>query len=64
VSWDWKHLKDDSWVKHTLRALKLSILMLLSGFAMMVHMFIPFWQQPKWLQGDSIRDTLDKFLRR
>ncbi len=38
--------------------------MLLSGFAMMIHMLIPFWQQPKWLQGDSIRDTLDKSLRR
>jgi len=38
--------------------------MLLSGFAMMVHMLIPFWQQPKWLQGDSIRNTLDKSLRR
>lgn len=37
--------------------------MLLSGFAMMVHMIVPFWQQPKWLQGASIRDVLDESLR-
>ncbi len=63
MSWDWKHLKGESWIVHTKRASKLSILMLLSGFAMMVHMIVPFWQQPKWLQGASIRDVLDESLR-
>lgn len=63
MSWNWKHLKGESWLVHTKRSSKLSILMLLSGFAMMVHMIVPFWQQPKWLQGASIRDVLDESLR-
>ena len=56
--WDWKHLKDDGWFTHTKRSARFSALLLVSGLAMILHMLIPFWQQPKVLQRGSVSDAL------
>jgi len=29
-----------------------------------LHMIIPFWQQPKWLQAQAIKDGLEKSIRK
>jgi hypothetical protein len=60
MSWDWAHFKGEGWWAHTKRASKLSGLLLLSGLAMLLHMIVPFWQQPKCLQAESIKNKLDK----
>ena len=58
--WDWKHVKKEGWVLHTLRGIKLSALMLASEAALLLHLVIPFWQQPKVLQVCSVADTICK----
>lgn len=62
--WDWAHFKSEGWVSHTKRSSKLAGLLLLSGLAMALHMLVPFWQQPKWLSGQGVRNTLDSELRK
>lgn len=56
--WNWAHINEESWLLHTKRSLKLSTLLLLSGVAMLLHVIIPFWQQPKFLRADAVSDTL------
>ncbi len=56
--WDWAHFKDEGWLAHTKRSAKFSGLLLLSGLAMLLHLFVPFWQQPKWLCADSVASAL------
>jgi len=56
--WNWSHLKGEGWVAHTLRSVKLAALLLASGAAMLVHIVIPFWQQPEALQVCAVADTL------
>ncbi len=58
--WDWNHLKNEGWGLHTLRGIKLSALLLASGVALLLHLVIPFWQQPKVLQICSVAETLCK----
>jgi hypothetical protein len=58
--WDWTHLKNEGWVTHTRRALKLSALLLVSGGALILHLLIPFWQQPKVLQVCSVANIICK----
>ena len=62
MHWDWSHLKGHGLLAHTIRSAKLSGLLLLSGLAMAVHMLVPFWQQPKFLQGAEIVQRLEKLL--
>jgi len=62
MSWNWSHLKDHGLVAHTIRSAKLSGLLQLSGLAMVVHMLLPFWQQPKFLQGDEVVRRLKELL--
>ena len=62
MSWDWSHLKGDGLLAHTIRSAKLSGLLLLSGLAMVLHMLLPFWQQPKFLQGDEVVRRLEELL--
>jgi len=64
MSWDWAHFKVEGWWSHTKRASKLSGLLLLSGLTMMLHVIIPFWQQPKWLQAEGIKDSLEDSIRK
>lgn len=52
--WDWAHFKEEGWVAHTLRSARLSVLLLTSGIAMILHVLIPFWQQPKALQRREV----------
>ena len=52
--WDWAHFKEEGWLAHTRRSLRLTILLLLSGCAMALHTLIPFWQQPKFLQRHEV----------
>jgi hypothetical protein len=61
--WDWAHFKAEGYLSHLRRSGRLSGLLLLAGFAMIVHMLVPFWQQPKWLSGHGVRDTLDAELK-
>jgi|TARA_R110000824_G_scaffold77879_3_gene196774 hypothetical protein len=56
--WNWRHLSGESWLKHTMRSAKFSGLLLLSGSAMILHLLIPFWQQPEWLQAKSVANSL------
>jgi hypothetical protein len=56
--WSWGHFSAEGWRSHTLRSGKLTGLLLLSGVAMMVHMLVPFWQQPKWLRAEEVACTL------
>ena len=57
--WDWAHFKTEGYLSHLRRSGKLSGLLILAGLAMMLHMLVPFWQQPKWLSGSSVCATLD-----
>ena len=63
MSWDWAHFKVEGYLSHLRRSGKLSGLLILAGLAMIVHMLVPFWQQPRWLSGCGIRDTLDAELK-
>lgn len=56
--WNWTHLKNEGWVAHTRRTLKLSVLLLASGAALILHLLIPFWQQPKILQVCSVANII------
>jgi len=56
--WNWSHLKGESWRTHTQRSIKLAALLLASGVAMILHVLVPFWQQPKILQVCSVADTI------
>jgi hypothetical protein len=58
MSWDWAHFKGEGWLSHTKRAAKLSGLLLLSGLAMLLHVVIPFWQQPERLQAKCLGKDL------
>ena len=64
MSWDWSHFKVQNWWTHTKQASKLSGLLLLSGLAMLLHTLVPFWQQPKWLQAEAIKDSLEESIRK
>lgn len=52
--WDWAHFKEDGWINHTKKSSKLAALLLVSGLAMILHMLVPFWQQPKQLQSKCV----------
>jgi len=52
--WDWAHFKEEGWVSHTKRSARLALLLLLSGGAMVLHLLIPFWQQPQSLQRGEV----------
>tara|TARA_Y100000592_G_C5263645_1_gene218501 strand:+ start:90 stop:422 length:333 start_codon:yes stop_codon:yes gene_type:complete len=52
--WDWSHFKELGWIAHTTRAARLSGLLILAGLAMVLHMLLPFWQQPSWLRVESV----------
>jgi len=56
--WNWKHLAGEGWVAHTHRSVKLAALLLASGLAMLIHILIPFWEQPKRLQVCSVATTI------
>ena len=56
--WDWAHFKLEGWIAHTKRSAKLSGLLLLSGLSMALHMVIPFWQQPRWLNEENCPASL------
>ena len=56
--WDWAHFKIEGWLAHTKRSLSLSGLLLLSGAAMVLHVLLPFWQQPKFLQACEVSDAI------
>ena len=58
--WDWAHFKEKGWLAHTREAGKLAGLLLLSGFAMLVHIVLPFWQQPEWLQAKCVGAAICK----
>ena len=58
--WNWKHLKGEGWLAHTVRSVKLGVLLLASGSAMLLHIIVPFWQQPKILQVCSVADIICK----
>ena len=52
--WDWAHFKEEGWLAHTKRSARLALLLLASGAAMILHMILPFWQQPKALQRGEV----------
>ncbi len=56
--WDWSHFKNEGWLAHTKRSAKFAGLLLLSGSAMVLHVLVPFWQQPKWLRVDEVASVL------
>ena len=56
--WDWRHFKELGWIAHTTRAARLSGLLILAGLAMVLHMLLPFWQQPSWLRVESVGRAL------
>lgn len=56
--WDWSHFKELGWIAHTTRAARLSGLLILAGLAMVLHMLLPFWQQPSWLRVESVGRSL------
>tara|TARA_R110000824_G_scaffold58155_2_gene157542 strand:+ start:783 stop:983 length:201 start_codon:yes stop_codon:yes gene_type:complete len=58
--WSWTHLAGESWLSHTKRSLKLSLLLILAGNAMVLHALIPFWQQPSWLCAEHVADQICK----
>jgi len=58
LTWNSGHLKNEGWLSHTKRSAKLSGLLLLSGMAMVLHMLVPFWQQPNWLKAVNVACVL------
>ena len=58
MSWDWAHFKTEGWLAHTKRSVRLAALLLASGVAMILHMLVPFWQQPKMLQRERVARAL------
>ena len=58
--WNWKHFKGEGWLAHTRRSVKLAALLLASGAAMILHILVPFWEQPKVLQVCSVAETICK----
>tara|TARA_Y100000034_G_scaffold99232_1_gene121811 strand:- start:34 stop:261 length:228 start_codon:yes stop_codon:yes gene_type:complete len=56
--WNWAHFSTEGWVAHSKRSAKLGALLLLSGLAMLLHLIIPFWQQPKFLRARAVSDSL------
>ena len=52
--WNWKHLESEGWWSHTVRSVKLAWLLLWAAGAMVVHILVPFWEQPKTLQAASV----------
>jgi len=61
--WDWAHFKVEGYLSHMRRSAKLSGLLLLAGLAMLLHMLVPFWQQPRWLSAYGVRDSLDSEMK-
>jgi hypothetical protein len=55
---DWAHFKDEGWLAHTKRSARLALLLLVSGAAMILHMLVPFWQQPKRLRRAEVASAL------
>jgi hypothetical protein len=60
--WDWNHLKGEGWLRHSMRAAQMAGLLLLSGAAMLLHILLPFWQQPKFLRADKVAESLRMLL--
>ena len=56
--WDWAHFKAEGWLSHLRRSSKISGLLLLGGLAMLLHMLVPFWQQPPWLSTSGLIKAL------
>ena len=56
--WDWAHFKNEGWLSHFKRSSRFSVLLLLGAGAMILHMFVPFWQQPRWISAEGIAETL------
>ena len=56
--WDWAHFKNEGWLAHTKRSVRLAALLLASGTAMILHLLVPFWQQPKVLQREEVARAL------
>jgi|21_taG_2_1085346.scaffolds.fasta_scaffold06862_2 hypothetical protein len=56
--WNWYHLKGEGWLRHSMRAAQMSGLLLLSGAAMLLHILVPFWQQPEFLRVERVADSL------
>ena len=56
--WNWGHFKELGWIAHTVRAARLSGLLILAGLAMLLHAVLPFWQQPSWLRAEAIGRAL------
>ena len=58
MKWNWAHLSGEGWLLHTIRSVKLAALLLASGAAMLLHIVVPFWEQPKILQVCSVANTI------
>ena len=58
MMWDWAHFKGEGLLAHTKRSAKFAGLLLLSGAAMVLHMLVPFWQQPLWLRAPAVACVL------
>jgi|TARA_R110000824_G_scaffold272088_2_gene460600 hypothetical protein len=58
MMWDWSHFKEEGWLSHTKRSARLALLLLASGAAMILHVLVPFWQQPKKLQRGEVACAL------
>jgi len=56
--WDWAHFKDEGWLAHTKRSAGLASLLLVAGGAMILHLLVPVWQQPKWLHRGDVAAAL------
>ena len=56
--WDWAHFKNEGWLAHTKRSVRLTALLLASAAAMILHTLVPFWQQPKMLQRERVARAL------
>ena len=56
--WDWAHFEDEGWLAHTKRSVRLAALLLASASAMILHILVPFWQQPKVLQREDVARAL------
>jgi hypothetical protein len=52
--WDWNHFQNEGWWRHTKRSAQLAGLLILSGIAMIIHLLVPFWQQPKALRREEV----------
>lgn len=61
--WDRNHAKNEGYVRHLLRSLKMAVFLVSVAACLVPHAFLPFWQQPKRLRLQKVMFDIRDHLR-